>query len=129
MPWSEEQCRLAFQQPCFAAFGLARGPRLVAYISVYHTSDELEILNLGVIPSERRRGHGRRTLEMALQVARKMGIAKAALEVRAGNHPAISLYESCGFVKTAVRPHYYSDTGEDGLVYVRQISASRGTGV
>ncbi|MDR2573641.1 MAG: GNAT family N-acetyltransferase, partial [Desulfovibrio sp.] len=63
MPWSEEQCLKAFTQPFFAAFGLMRGPRLVAYISVYHTANELEILNLAVIPSERRQGFGRRILD------------------------------------------------------------------
>jgi ribosomal-protein-alanine N-acetyltransferase len=128
MPWSEEQCRGAFMQPFFAAFGLMRGPCLVAYASVYHTASELEILNLAVSPPERRRGLGRRTLDMALQVARKMGIERVILEVRAGNFPAISLYQSCGFVKVAVRPHYYSDTGEDALIYVCQLRFPSATG-
>ncbi|MDR2054852.1 MAG: ribosomal protein S18-alanine N-acetyltransferase [Desulfovibrio sp.] len=128
LPWSEEQCRRAFDQPFFAAFGLMRGARLVAYVSVYHTASELEILNLAVSPPERRQGLGRRALDMALQVARKMGIKRAVLEVRAGNSPAISLYRSCGFVKTAVRPHYYSDTGEDAVIYVCQLRSPSATG-
>ncbi|MDR1660381.1 MAG: ribosomal protein S18-alanine N-acetyltransferase [Desulfovibrio sp.] len=128
MPWSEEQCRKAFTQPFFAAFGLMRGTRLVAYVSVYHTASELEILNLAVSPPERRRGLGRRTLDMVLQVARKMGIERAILEVRAGNSPAISLYQNCGFVKVAVRPHYYSDTGEDALIYVCHLRSPSATG-
>lgn len=114
-------------QPFFAAFGLVLGTRLVAYISVYHTLNELEILNLAVAPEERRRGFGRRTLDMALQVARKMGIERAVLEVRAGNNPAISLYQSCGFVMEAVRPYYYSDTGEDALIYDCRLCPSSGT--
>ncbi|MDR2744307.1 MAG: ribosomal protein S18-alanine N-acetyltransferase [Desulfovibrio sp.] len=128
MPWSEEQCRRAFTQPFFSAFGLMRGAGLVAYVSVYHTASELEILNLAVSPPERRQGLGRRALDMALQVARKMGIERATLEVRAGNYPAISLYRSCGFDKVAVRPHYYSDTGEDALIYVCRLRSSSPTG-
>jgi ribosomal-protein-alanine N-acetyltransferase len=128
LPWSEEQCDRAFAQPFFAAFGLMRGPILLSYISVYHTVDELEILNLAVVPAERRRGLGRRILGMALQIARKMGIERATLEVRASNYPAISLYQSCGFVRVAVRPHYYSDTGEDALIYVCKLHSCPSSG-
>ncbi|GHU93857.1 ribosomal protein S18-alanine N-acetyltransferase [Candidatus Desulfovibrio trichonymphae] len=116
-PWSEEQCRSAFTQPAFVAFGLMRGMNLIAYISVYHTANELEILNLGVVSEERRRGFGRCLLEMALRVAGKMGIEKAQLEVRESNHVAICLYQSCGFSKVGIRSHYYSDFGEDALIY------------
>lgn len=118
LPWSEAQCRAAFAQPAFAAYGLFRGVELLAYISVYHALDELEILNLAVTPEERRKGFGRRILSAALQVARKMGMEKALLEVRVGNHAAIALYRGCGFRQTGVRPRYYTDSGEDALIYV-----------
>lgn len=91
---------------------------LLAYTSVYHTLDELEILNLAVRPEERRKGFGRRILGMALQVARKMGMQKVLLEVRVGNHAAIGLYQDSGFRQVGVRPCYYTDTGEDALIYV-----------
>jgi len=121
LPWSQEQCAAAFGQRAFAALGLFRHEALVGYISVYHTVDELEILNLAVLPEERRRGHGRRLLCLALRLARKMAITKILLEVRVGNKPAICLYESCGFRREGVRKKYYTDTGEDALVYVRSI--------
>ncbi|WP_241160143.1 ribosomal protein S18-alanine N-acetyltransferase [Desulfovibrio sp. ZJ369] len=117
LPWSEEQCRAAFAQPAFAAFGLLGGQGLVAYVSVYHTVDELEILNLAVVPEARRQGLGRRILHLSLQVARKMGMHRVLLEVRAGNHAAISLYESSGFQRIGLRPRYYTDSGEDALIY------------
>ena len=91
------------------------------YISVYHTLDELEILNLAVLPDERRRGHGRRILGVVLRLARKMAINKILLEVRVGNRPAICLYESCGFKREGVRKKYYTDTGEDALIYLCSI--------
>lgn len=118
LPWSEAQCRAAFAQPAFLALGLFRGEALVAYVSVYHTTDELEILNLAVIPEERRQGHGRRILNAALRAARKMGMQRVLLEVRVGNAPAIRLYEACNFRREGVRPRYYTDTGEDALIYV-----------
>lgn len=116
LPWSAEQCRQAFTQKSFAAFGLWMQGNLLAYISIYHVCDEFEILNLAVIPQERGKGHGRRILQTALQIASKMGMKSVALEVRSGNFVAISLYESCGFVRTGCRPHYYPDTDEDAIV-------------
>ena len=121
LPWSEEQCRAAFGQKAFAAFGLFNGECLEGYISIYHTEDELEILNLAVLPDERRRGYGRRILGVVLRLARKMAINKILLEVRVGNRPAICLYESCGFKREGVRKKYYTDTGEDALIYLCSI--------
>lgn len=50
LPWSEEQCAAAFGQKAFSALGMFRHEALIGYISVYHTLDELEILNLAVLP-------------------------------------------------------------------------------
>ena len=121
LPWSEEQCRAAFGQKAFAAFGLGNDSGLAGYVSIYHTKDELEILNLAVLPDERRRGYGRRILGVVLRLARKMAINKILLEVRVGNKPAICLYESCGFKREGVRKKYYTETGEDALIYLCSI--------
>lgn len=136
LPWSEEQCRAAFQQPSFAAFGLRDGDRLVAYISLYLVAapeaasytpcGELEILNLAVDPQARRRGLGRRLLGLALQAGRKMGMQKAILEVREHNVPALALYRACGFVPAGRRPRYYADTGEDALVLELPLAELKG---
>lgn len=124
LPWSEEQCRAAFCQPAFAAFGLMTETELAAYISFYHTADELEILNVAVSPARRRQGLGRRVLGMALQVAEKMGIRKSLLEVRESNAPAIGLYESVGFRPVGRRRNYYRSPDEDALVYERLATSS-----
>ena len=107
-PWTEEQCRAAFQQPAFAAFGLVGAAGLAAYISFYHSADELEILNIAVSPERRRQGLGRRVLGMALQ-----------LEVRESNTPAIGLYESFDFRPVGRRRNYYRAPDEDALIYER----------
>lgn len=116
-PWTFEQCLGALAQKAFAAYGLWRGGDLLAYVSFYHHPDELEILNLAVIPAERRKGHGRRILAILLQAANKMGMQKAVLEVRESNFAAIALYESQGFRKQGTRAAYYTDSGEDALIY------------
>ncbi len=118
LPWSETQCRAAFAQKAFAAFGLFLQEELIGYISVYHTPDEVEILNMAVLPQLRRCGCGRRLLRLVLRLAYKMGMHKLSLEVRVSNAPAIALYEECGFVRAGRRRQYYSDTGEDALIYI-----------
>ncbi|WP_291440902.1 ribosomal protein S18-alanine N-acetyltransferase [Desulfovibrio sp.] len=123
LPWSEEQCRAAFGQKAFAAFGLGCENSLAGYISIYHTEDELEILNLAVRPHLRRQGHGLRILRTVLRLARKMDMHKILLEVRDNNTPAISLYERCGFKRVGLRRKYYADTGGDALIYQCELNS------
>lgn len=118
LPWTETQCLHAFDQSAFAAFGLWYKSELIAYISIYHIYDEFEILNIAVHPKERGKGHGRHILQMVLQIALKMGMKSVVLEVRRSNFKAISLYKSCGFVPSGVRPNYYPDNNEDALVFI-----------
>lgn len=119
-PWSEKQCRQAFEQQSYYAFGILAPEFLLAYISIFMVRDEMEVLNLAVRPDWRRQGHGRRLLFLALQAAHKMGIQKVHLEVRESNFSAISLYEGLGFFRCGKRPRYYSNN-EDALLYARNL--------
>lgn len=117
LPWTQAQCQGAFSQQSFAAWGFLKDSRLVAYVSVYHVAEEMEIVNLGVHPDTRRQGVGISLLRLALREAVKMGIQKTFLEVRETNRAAIALYEKCGFQLGGRRKGYYPDTGEDALIY------------
>ena len=122
LPWTAEAFAAAFAQDIFSAFGIRENTsegisELVGYIAVYHTTGELEILNIAVREDRRKHGMGRELLHTALQAGEKMGILSAVLEVRVSNGPAIRLYESFGFRQAGRRRSYYQDTGEDALVY------------
>jgi ribosomal-protein-alanine N-acetyltransferase len=129
LPWSKEQLAGHLTLPHFAAFGLraplrknagAQGDTpdapLLAYLSFYHSPDELEILNLAVAPEWRRHGCGARLLRLVLRMAANMGIGRAVLEVRSGNLAALALYTGQGFTQVGRRSGYYHDSGEDALV-------------
>ena len=137
LPWSHAQLAAALGQPHCLFLGLARGTgapdatglaynatALAGYISCHCAAQELEILNLAVDAACRRRGLGRALLASALQMARKMAMEQAVLEVRESNIPAIRLYESLGFAPAGRRRRYYADTGEDALVYTQSLQPS-----
>ena len=84
--------------------------------------DELEILNLAVRPTDRRRGIATLLLSEALSFACSCGARRAFLEVRASNHAAIAFYERLGFAPAGRRPNYYAEPVEDALVLVRQLA-------
>ncbi len=124
-PWDERQFNLAFEQDLFNVFGLKNGESLLAYLSFYHSPDEMEILNFAVSPEVRRCGIGKRLLGLVLQIGRKMGIERVVLEVRCSNVAAKELYASFGFEQVGIRKAYYPDNREDALVLALRFASSR----
>jgi [ribosomal protein S18]-alanine N-acetyltransferase len=75
----------------------------------YTTPDEIEILNLAVVPAFRRRGIAKALLD---------GLPKAEvfLEVREGNAAARGLYQAAGFHEVGLRRGYYQNPPEGAVV-------------
>lgn len=115
-PWSEEQFLLGLEGGVFKVFGLRLDGVLAAYCSFYHVADGMEILNIAVRPNLRRLGLGRRLLGLVLAVCRKLGVARADLDVRETNAAARALYEGFGFEACGLRKGYYTDNGEDAVL-------------
>ena len=78
--------------------------------------DEMEILNLVVHPSARRRGIARTLLSQAT----KSFVGNVYLEVRETNQPALSFYTSAGFLVVGTRKQYYHSSPESGIVMYLQ---------
>lgn len=88
---------------------------LAFYIS-REVPGSVELLNIAVASDARRRGLGRLLLENLISYSIERGVESLLLEVRASNHPAITLYKSSGFVEVGRRKGYYSQQGEDALL-------------
>ena len=86
-------------------------------------ADEMEILNLAVVPAQRRRGLGRRLVAEALGRAGARGIKQCWLEVRASNQSALEFYHTVGFQEHTRRRDYYRDPVEDAVVCRRRLPA------
>jgi ribosomal protein S18 acetylase RimI-like enzyme len=61
------------------------------------------ILGMGVLPSYRGQGLGRRLLEAAVAKSWAAGLERIELEVRVDNHAAIALYERIGFCREGTK--------------------------
>jgi ribosomal-protein-alanine N-acetyltransferase len=79
-------------------------------------ADEMEILDVAVLPSSRRRGVARFLVSLALRRAARAGAGTAFLEVRAGNSGARALYAGLGFREAGVRRSYYREPVEDAVL-------------
>lgn len=73
----------------------------------------LRIYSLAVDPGARRRGCGRRLLELADGYALERGLTRIHLEVSVENQAALALYHRFGY-RTLARLHHYYGLGEDG---------------
>lgn len=90
---------------------------VVGYICAWIVVDELHIGTVGVDPEVRRRGLGRGMMLQAHKWAFNRGATAAHLEVRAGNAPAIALYQRIGYRHVGVRRAYYADNNEDAFLF------------
>ena len=121
VPWSYESLhqdivenKLAF----YIVAELAAG-QICGYVGIWKIFDEGHITNVAVAPEYRRKHIARAMLEALMEVTAEAGIERYTLEVRAGNEPAIRLYEGLGFKSEGIRPGYYEDNGEDAIIMWR----------
>jgi ribosomal-protein-alanine N-acetyltransferase len=126
-PWTADQYRAVARQGSCALFGALLGDAFAGYIAVavQGSLSEMEVYNIAVAPQFRRQGIGKRLLRLSLEAAARHGAARAVLEVRVSNSPALALYHSLDFSQVGVRRGYYHDTGEDALVLARSLADLR----
>jgi ribosomal-protein-alanine N-acetyltransferase len=100
------------------------GPRAIGLVIARAIAGEAEILALGVRPSARRRGLGRRLLAAGLAEAEARGTGRIFLEVAADNWAAGALYRAAGFAEIGRRDNYYRRPGGGAaaLVLARDIA-------
>lgn len=115
-PWNRDMLESYLKKDNARFFAAVEEGALAAYIGSQLVVDELEIFNVAVAESFRRRGIAKRLVERLTEEAAAMGAERITLEVRAGNAPAIALYEKLGFVEVGRRKNYYRSPREDALL-------------
>lgn len=117
VPWSEEAIKETLCESNSLFYCALHGEKLFGYIGSYSVLDEVYITNIAVLKEYRKNGAARALLKRLSEDSKKSKKAFVTLEVRKSNLPAVSLYESEGFVLSGERKDFYEKPREDGLIY------------
>ena len=93
--------------------------KVVGYIAFEAIADEGSIVALAVSPEYRRKGVGKKLVELMLSSC--SGVKTICLEVRASNTGAIALYEAFDFVPVTIRKNYYDAPREDAVIMIKKV--------
>ncbi len=114
-PWTEEMLRDCLRYPYYHCFLAEEGGQVCGYCCLICLFEDAEVANIAVDELHRGKGIAKALLFAMENTARGLGGKQSLLEVRVGNAPAISLYQSFGYEKYGARKGYYGD-GEDALL-------------
>ncbi len=95
---------------------------VIAYLCSRITGSEMSILRIAVVPEWRNSGIASWLLNRCFERVLTKGVTSVFLEVRESNNAATALYSKLGFMPVGKRPRYYSETGEDALVFMKKLS-------
>jgi len=119
-PWSEKMFRkelnVSMSKNLVARIETEEGRDLAGYVNYWIFAGESHLNNIAVRRDYRRKGIASKLMAEMIRESRKEGARRGTLEVRRSNHAAIGLYEKFGYVVKGMRPNYYDDTKEDGLI-------------
>jgi ribosomal-protein-alanine N-acetyltransferase len=114
--WSLDAYQRELDSPNSELLGISWGEELVGLGCYWAIVEEAHLTILAIHPQYQNRGLGQFLLCALLDSARKRGLERATLEVKASNHTALGLYQKFGFLTAGRRRNYYQETGEDALV-------------
>lgn len=115
-PWSRQTLEKALADERRLVLVAAAGGPPLGFASFFTVEQCTDLEMLAVLPAARRKGTGRQLLEAGIEQLKQAGSQRLLLEVRAGNAPAIGLYQGLGFKTLASRPAMYAHPTEDGLL-------------
>jgi len=121
VPWSEQQFIDLLKRDYCLYMVAQKEEKIVAFAGLTILVDEGDVDKVMVAESCRGQGIAEKMMQELLTEARRRGVKEFTLEVRAGNIPAIRLYEKLGFVSEGIRPRFYDKPVEDAMImWLRQ---------
>lgn len=123
-PWKPEHFRNEITSRFSWPYVAVEEGRVVGYVCLMSLFEEAQILNIAVMPGKRGRGIARMLMGQATSLALEQGAEIMALEVRASNSSAISLYRQLGFTRVGIRARYY-DSVEDAVLMEKTLKENQ----
>ena len=122
-PWSEASVAGELDNPLSVWLVCVDRGKVLGYVGSQTVLEESDMMNIAVLPEARRAGIGERLILSLIELLKDRGSRSLALEVRASNTPAISLYKKLGFLQVGRRPNYYRGPREDALILRKEWQA------
>ncbi|MCL2813080.1 MAG: ribosomal protein S18-alanine N-acetyltransferase [Oscillospiraceae bacterium] len=115
-PWSRRSFGEILNSPSAAGFIALEGCGAAGYLIMLCIPPEIEILNIAVKKSLRRKKIATGLFGAALEYAKSQKAERLFLEVRKSNEGALKLYQKLGFQTVGTRKNYYANPREDALL-------------
>ena len=122
VPWTEGQLLSEIESEYGCIFIKYDGEDPVCYCIWHMAGDQAELYRIGTDPDKRGKGYADILIKAGLDWAKIRSAESVFLEVRAGNNPAISLYQKHGFENIGIRKKYYTNPTEDAVIMVRKVT-------
>ena len=119
MPWTRDFLISQLPDDRHIFIAAADGENILGYVGMMYVIDEGYISNVAVAPEYRRQGIADALILELIDRCKALDLSFATLEVRAGNAPAISLYEKHGFSPVGRRKNYYDFPKEDAILMTK----------
>lgn len=117
--WNEVTFESCFKEN-YRAWVLVNDEEIMGFLVFLMNLDEIEILNIGVLAKDQRKGLAAYLIKQLLEFSAENKMKQIFLEVNQSNLPAIQLYGKQGFQQVGYRKNYYSK--EDALVLSRNLA-------
>lgn len=115
-PWQAATFESLLERDGVELLVMTDGEDVIGYAVLWVILDQGELANLALATGRRGTGLGSHLLSHVLERARRRGVLKLFLEVRASNERAIELYRRHGFEDVGIRRAYYQRPSEDARV-------------
>lgn len=116
-PWSGGQLASELEQESGWQFVAEADSGLVCgFVCGRSCAGESELLKIAVARECRRQGIAIQLVAHTLRYLAEQGTERCFLELRAGNLPALALYEQLGFRRVGLRKNYYASPPEDAIL-------------
>ena len=115
-PWSRQSFVDFFGNPLAVGFTAFENGELTGYLLALHIPPEIEILNLAVKKSCRRKNIATELFSALFDYAKAENAERLTLEVRPSNAAAVALYRKFGFALDGFRKNYYAHPKEDAAL-------------